>query len=200
MFFHLHTQQCKFGTRKIHPDTNRCGVKNCCTLHPRAGCFIIFSFLSLKMTGCNNLYKGHCLDNNSQQSAFPAKPPVVLKYRFQQSLSFFVFFFFLENLGWYFQLNKPALLTGVDMNIWTKKHKCGRHLKAIWSSWNACKILYTWREIQKKIKIAFKESRGWIFPRSNAKSFSQWYKSNLSYKPDTDPNHKSMAERKGEKR
>lgn len=47
--------------------------------------------------------------------------------------------------------------------------------------------------------IAFKESRGWIFRGSNAQSFSQWYKSKLSYKPDTDPNHKSMAERKGEK-
>lgn len=53
---------------------------------------------------------------------------------------------------------------------------------------------------EKFLKImAFKDSRGWIFPRSNAQSFSQRYKSKLSYKPDTDPNHKSMAERKGEK-
>lgn len=112
--------------------------------YPRAGCFIIFSFLLLKMTGCDNLHKGHCLDT-SQQSPIPAKPPVVLKYWFQQWPSFLVIFA-LENLGGCLQLNRPALLTGVDKNIWTKKHKCGRHLKAIWSSWNACKRLYTWRE------------------------------------------------------
>lgn len=33
--FHLHTQQCKFRTGRIHPDTNGCGANYCSKLHSR---------------------------------------------------------------------------------------------------------------------------------------------------------------------
>lgn len=88
--FHLHTQQCKFRTGKIHPDTNGCGANNCSMLHPRTGYFIIFLFLLLKMTGCYNLHKGHF-----QQSPFPAKTPALLKHWSQLSPFFLVVLFFI---------------------------------------------------------------------------------------------------------